>query len=76
VPIVGVVADANVLLSAITGVHPFEVYRSHFAWAVRALARRLRLPLWSNDRDLQGLSIPCHTTARLLAMLAHQRESE
>lgn len=34
-----------------------------------ALARRLALPLWSNDRDLRGLDIMCLDTARLLAEL-------
>lgn len=135
--IAGVVADANVLLSAVTGraalrvfteyelsvhvaefnveevleylpamaarygldavvlelqwkllptqIHPFAFYQSHFASAVGALskrdpedahalalARRLRIPLWSNDRDLQGLDVQCHPTARLLAVLARE----
>ena len=140
-PIAGVVADANVLLSAVTGraalrvfsehdlivhvaqfnvdevleylpamaaqyglepvilelqwkllptrVHPFEAYQRHFASAVGALskrdpedahalalARRLRIPLWSNDRDLQGHDVECYPTARLLAMLAREQREE
>ena len=31
-----------------------------------ALARTLRLPLWTNDRDLDGRDVPVFTTARLL----------
>lgn len=34
-----------------------------------ALARTLRLPLWSNDKDLAGHDVECFTTARLLAAL-------
>ena len=34
-----------------------------------ALARSLRSPLWSNDRDLRGLDIECYPTARLLHIL-------
>ena len=34
-----------------------------------ALARRLELPLWSNDRDLCGFDVDCYSTARLLAAL-------
>ncbi len=33
-----------------------------------ALARALGLPLWSNDRDLRGHGVVCHTTAELLGM--------
>ena len=40
-----------------------------------ALARKLRLPLWSNDRDLAGLGVECYSTARLLALLKKERES-
>jgi predicted nucleic acid-binding protein len=35
-----------------------------------ALARALRLPLWSNDSDLVDLDIGCYTTARLLKILS------
>jgi predicted nucleic acid-binding protein len=35
-----------------------------------ALARRLGLPLWSNDLDLAGHGVACYPTARLLAVLA------
>ena len=38
-----------------------------------ALARKLGVPLWSNDRDLVGLGLECYPTARLLAAL--KRES-
>lgn len=34
-----------------------------------ALARALGLPLWSNDKDLQGFDVLCHTTAALLREL-------
>lgn len=40
-----------------------------------ALARCLRLPLWSNDRDFEGLGIECYPTARLLALLKHAKEA-
>jgi predicted nucleic acid-binding protein len=140
VPTESVVADANVLLSAVTGktalrvftkyevaihvaqfnvdevleympemaakyglpaeliemqwkllpvaVHAFDEYRGHFDQALAdlanrdpedahalALARRLRVPLWSNDRDLQGLGVECFSTARLLAALKKERET-
>lgn len=34
-----------------------------------ALAMTLKLPLWSNDKDLDGHGITRHTTAELLALL-------
>jgi hypothetical protein len=34
-----------------------------------ALARALNLPLWSNDRDLEGHGVECWPTARLLKAL-------
>jgi len=133
-PSAGIVADANVLLSAVIGkaaarvVYEFEVplhvtdfnareveeylpkmaakyhfavehlvldwmflplklhsedkYRNRLAWAQRALAGRdpedahalalasvLQLPLWTNDRDLQGLGVETYTTAQLLRHL-------
>ena len=40
-----------------------------------ALARSLRLPLWSNDRDFERLDIKCYPTARLLALLRRQSEA-
>ena len=39
---------------------------------VLALARSLRLPIWSNDRDLSGLRVECYTTAKLLRILQEQ----
>jgi predicted nucleic acid-binding protein len=38
-----------------------------------ALARALGYPLWSNDRHLAKLGVPCHTTARLLKILEAQK---
>ncbi len=34
-----------------------------------ALARTLDIPVWSNDRHLQGLGVTCYATARLLKSL-------
>ena len=34
-----------------------------------ALARSLGLPLWTNDRDLEGQGVECYSTARLLKAL-------
>jgi predicted nucleic acid-binding protein len=133
-PIVAVVADANVLLSAIVGkaalrvftdfavtvhatrfnadeveeylprlsskyklpealvllqwrllavsLHPEGAYVEHLAESCGrlaerdpddahplALAMKLALPLWSNDRDLDGHEVPAYTTARLLRIL-------
>lgn len=34
-----------------------------------ALARALAIPIWSNDRYLGKLDVPCHSTARLLRIL-------
>ncbi len=39
-----------------------------------ALARHLGLPLWSNDRDFEGLGLDCYPTSKLLAILRRQRE--
>ncbi|MGH9362929.1 MAG: PIN domain-containing protein [Thermoanaerobaculia bacterium] len=69
-------------------VHEFEDYRrwfgrAHAELAARdpedahalALARSLGLPLWSNDRDLEGFGVERYTTARLLSVLQRERES-
>jgi predicted nucleic acid-binding protein len=138
VPSAGVVADANVLLSAVIGkaaarvffefeipvhvsefnareveeyiprmaekyllprelvelqwrllplhFHSADVYRDRIDWARRALAERdpedahalalaavLRLPLWSNDRDLRGHGLEIYSTAQLLRQLADSK---
>ena len=62
--------------------HLEQEYESNLTWAQRrlagrdpddahplALAKTLRLPLWSNDSDLQGHGIDCHPTAVLLRKL-------
>lgn len=63
--------------------HSLEDYADHFQDAVQhlagrdpddahplALSRTLKLPLWSNDRDLQNLGVECYPTARLLKILS------
>jgi predicted nucleic acid-binding protein len=63
-------------------VHAVGVYNAQLAAARRALADRdpddvhplalamtLHLPIWSNDRDLQGTGVPCYSTAQLLNLL-------
>jgi predicted nucleic acid-binding protein len=65
--------------------HAPRVYGDRIAWAERALAQRdpedahalalaavLGLPLWTNDRDLQGHGIVTYTTAQLIRELARQ----
>ena len=37
-----------------------------------ALAMALDLPLWSNDKDLDGHGVACLTTAKLLALLGRR----
>jgi predicted nucleic acid-binding protein len=67
-------------------VHEASAYSGHFEKALAdlknrdpegahglALARSLGFPLWSNDRHLAQLEIPCYTTARLLKILDAQR---
>jgi predicted nucleic acid-binding protein len=62
--------------------HPTELYRDRMGWAHEALAERdpedahalalaatLGLPLWSNDRDLQGHGVRTYSTAQLLREL-------
>ncbi len=62
--------------------HTEEEYEGNLTWSRRlladrepddahplALAKTLRLPLWSNDSDLQGHGIDCHRTAVLLRKL-------
>lgn len=98
-PIGAVVADANVLLSAVVGKSALRVLEEYSValpvvfhaepeYAERlpdaleqleerdpedahalALAWMLRLPLWSNDRDFEGLAVERYTTARLLRAL-------
>lgn len=34
-----------------------------------ALARKLKIPIWSNDRDLQNCGVQCLTTAQFLKLL-------
>jgi predicted nucleic acid-binding protein len=63
-------------------VHPFEDCSAQYAQAALdlakrdpedahalALARSLRLPLWSNDKDLRGLGVRVYPTVELLAVL-------
>ena len=38
-----------------------------------ALARALAIPIWSNDRHLAKLDVPCYSTARLLRILDSQK---
>lgn len=65
--------------------HAPRAYGDRLAWAGRALAQRdpedahalalaavLGLPLWTNDRDLQGHGIVTYTTAQLIRELARQ----
>ncbi|HEY6320426.1 MAG TPA: PIN domain-containing protein [Thermoanaerobaculia bacterium] len=62
--------------------HSIEAYRERLRWAEGALAERdpedahalalaavLGLPLWTNDRDLQGHGVDSYTTAQLLRAL-------
>jgi predicted nucleic acid-binding protein len=69
-------------------VHEFGAYEHAYESALRdlaprdpedahalALARHLGVPLWSNDRDLDGLDVQCFTTARLLSALARERDA-
>ncbi|MDP2913906.1 MAG: PIN domain-containing protein [Candidatus Aminicenantes bacterium] len=39
-----------------------------------ALARALKLPLWSNDRHLDKMDLPVFSTAKLLSILAETRQ--
>ncbi|MBI5529606.1 MAG: hypothetical protein HY897_25040 [Deltaproteobacteria bacterium] len=39
-----------------------------------ALASALGLPLWTNDRDFEGLGVETFSTARLLAKLESARQ--
>ncbi len=61
---------------------PERYYKSHFASAEKflkdrdpddvhllALALKENVPLWSNDRDFEKISIPVYTTAQFLNML-------
>ncbi len=67
-------------------VQPMSRYRRQLARARRdlaardpddahplALARAMRLPLWSNDHDLEGHGVVCYPTARLLKAMERQR---
>jgi len=62
--------------------HAAERYRERIDWAQRALADRdpedahalalavcLELPLWSNDRDVEGHGVKTYSTAQLLREL-------
>ena len=62
--------------------HSLESYQDQIGWAQQALADRdpedahplalavtLQLPLWSNDRDLDGHGVVTYPTARLLREL-------
>ncbi|MGD0090574.1 MAG: PIN domain-containing protein [Planctomycetota bacterium] len=65
--------------------HPFDDYSELYDDALAdlakrdpedahplALARKLQLPIWSNDRDLANLGVECYSTAHLLALLEKQ----
>ena len=67
-------------------IHQASEYSGHFDKALAdlkdrdpedahalALARALGCPLWSNDRHLAKLGVPCYTTARLLKILEAQK---
>lgn len=69
-------------------IHPLHKYHNQYRRALKdlsardpedahalALARHLRFPLWSNDRDLCGLNIQCYSTAALLAALTKECSS-
>jgi predicted nucleic acid-binding protein len=66
----GVVADANVLLSAALGkAARLLAARDPEDAHPLALARALSLPIWSNDSDLANVGVDCCTTAQLLKVL-------
>ena len=61
---------------------PEKYYKSHFCKAenllkerdpddvhLAALAMKENVPIWSNDRDFEKLSIPVYTTAQILKIL-------
>jgi predicted nucleic acid-binding protein len=62
--------------------HPVDIYQARITWARNALADRdpedahalalaaaLGLPIWTNDRDLEGHGVKTYTTAQLLRQL-------
>ncbi len=75
------VLESQVRLLAIKAYSPHE-YRDSLAKAASllkerdpddidllALALSQGIPLWSNDRDFEGLGVECYSTARLLKVL-------
>jgi predicted nucleic acid-binding protein len=76
-------ADVDENLGALPlTIYPFAFYASHLAEARRylgqrdpsdiplaALALKLEIPIWSNDRDFEELPMIAYPTARLLKIL-------
>lgn len=61
---------------------PEKYYKSHFAQAKKllkgrdpddlhllALALKEKIPIWSNDKDFENLSVPVYSTAQFLKIL-------
>lgn len=64
------VADANVLLSAVIGGRAALVLRHDRVEQVFIpLALTLKLPVWSNDNDFEDARVEWYTTAELLKTL-------
>jgi predicted nucleic acid-binding protein len=66
-----------------------KYYKSHFPEAhkflgardpddvhLAALALKENVPIWSNDKDFEGLSIPIYTTAHLIRVLGEKKPHE
>jgi len=69
-------------------IHPLTNYRARLSRAIEDMKRRdpedahalalawsLDLPIWSNDRDFENISVECYSTARLLRLLSEQAKS-
>ena len=69
-PLRSVAADSNVLLfTHLAEARKYLDRRDPDDVHLAALALKLDVPVWSNDRDLTELPLRVFTTAQLLAML-------
>ena len=68
-PFERITAESNVVLSAAVARAAARVFQRAKDVPLAALALKLEIPIWSNDRDFEELPLITYPTARLLKIL-------